>query len=299
MGSTKTWLDEEKLKNSSITASFSRVFGPSNIPVEGRALFLFVVCLEIVAFSMLYFFPAQSAIYWPWVISEPRSAMSVSVIYIGGLIYYLPGLFAKEWRTVQNGMIGLIVFSIVLLVPNILHWPLFRPYHPITLVWFAVYYALPLFVPIIYKIQSTHAEPIVPDAIRISPALNKWLIIRGAIYLALAVFGLIFAESVCLLWPWSIQPIDLRVFMAAVATVGWAGLVSLSLSSERLWQRHRLGTISTGVMGLALLFALVINSSPYNWTAPLGIALFVVYVDWFITSVIITIVYERRDRKRQ
>lgn len=83
------------MKNSSIAASFNRVFGPSNIPVEGRALFLFVVTLEIVAFSMLYFLPTQSAIYWPWVILDPRSAMSVSVIYIGGLIYYLPGFSPK------------------------------------------------------------------------------------------------------------------------------------------------------------------------------------------------------------
>lgn len=192
-------------------------------------------------------------------------------------------------------MIGLVVFSVVLLVPNILHWSQFRPYHPITLVWFAVYYALPLFVPIIYKIQSARSEPIAADASRISPALNKWLILRGAIYLALAVYGLVFAESLGALWPWAIQPIDLRVFMAAVATVGWAGLISLT--SERLWQRHRLGTISTGVMGLALLIALDINSSPYNWSAPLGVALLIVYLDWFLTSLFITVVYERRNRR--
>jgi len=287
-------MHEEKLKNSSIVSTFNRVFGPSNIPVEGRALFLFVVTLEIVAFSMLYFLPTQSAIYWPWVISDPRSAMSVSVIYIGELIYYLPGLFAKDWRTVQNGMIGLIVFSIVLLIPNIMHWSEFRPYHPITLVWFAVYYALPLFVPIIYKIQSTRTPPIPAGALKISPALNNWLILRGAIYFAVAIFGLIFAESISALWPWAIRPIDLRVFVAAMATVGWAGLVSLT--SERLWQRHRLGTISTGVMGLALLIALAIGSSPYNWNAPLGILLPLVYLDWFLTSAFITFVYGRRMR---
>lgn len=281
------------MKNS-VSPIFDRVFGTSNIPIEARALFLFVVTLEIVAFSILYFLPTQSAIYWPWVVSNPRSAMLISVIYIGGLIYYLPGLFAKEWGTVQNGMVGLIIFSIALLIPNIMHWEQFRPYHPITLVWFAVYYALPLFVPIIYKIASSRSQPSTANAIRISPTLNSALIIRGAIYLALAVLGLVFAESLSALWPWAIQPIDIRVFMAAVATVGWAGIISLT--SDRLWQRHRLGTISTGVMGLALLIALAINWSPYNWSAPLGFILPFVYLDWFMTSTIITMAYEKQAR---
>lgn len=279
----------DEAKTLSLSAMFNRFFGESSVPIEARALMLFVVTLETVAVSILYFFPDYSAIYWPWVVSNPRSAMLISAPYIGGLVYYLPGLFAKDWETVQGGVAGLIVFSVVLLVPNILHWGLFRPYHPITLVWFAVYYVLPLFVPIIFRI--VRAQPRLADAKRIAASLNTWLIIRGAIYVALAVVGLTFAESIVSLWPWAIQPIDLRVFMAAVATVGLAGL--LALTSDRLWQRHRLGAMSTGIMGAALFIALLINPTPYNWAAPLGIALPIVFLDWVITSGLMVLRYEK------
>lgn len=281
----------QQSKISAFSSTFERVFGKSSVPIEARALMLFVVMLETVAVSLLYFFPDYSSIYWPWVVSHPRSAMLISAPYIGGLVYYLPGLFAKDWDTVKGGVAGLIIFSVVLLVPNIVHWGLFRPYHPITLVWFAVYYALPLFVPVINRIANATPLTISADAKRISPLLNRWLVVRGGIYGALAILGLVFAESITPLWPWAIQPIDLRVFMAAVATVGLAGL--LALTSDRLWQRHRLGAMSTGIMGLALLIALFINPTPYNWAAPLGIPLLILYLDWVITSGLMVFRYER------
>ncbi|NIO41654.1 MAG: hypothetical protein GTO41_16620 [Burkholderiales bacterium] len=119
-----------------------------------------------------------------------------------------------------------------------------------------------------------------------------WLIARGMFYLALALGGIVLAHRVSELWPWSMRPLELRVFMGQVAIIGWNG--AIAISGGLLWQHHRLGLVLTGAIGFVQIIGLFINPTPYDWSSPLGILLPLMFAEWLITALVIWALYERR-----
>src|SRR5919199_2254505 len=135
----------------------------TSLTVEFRALFLAILAVIVPFGLLLYAFPSATSIYWAWNIADPRSAILIGSAYAGATVYYVLLFRANDWSQVRYGLGGLIVFSLVLLIATAVHWDLFKAYHPTTLVWLGFYYAGPLLVPIISRIQ-TERVPGVPDA---------------------------------------------------------------------------------------------------------------------------------------
>jgi hypothetical protein len=241
---------------------------------------------------LLYFFPRGTDSYWAWTIPEPRSAILIGSIYLAGVPYYLTAFFENDWRQVENGLGGLILFSLVLLAATMAHWNTFKPYHPITLVWLAFYYGGPFLVPVFNRLQIESLGAVPDEGIRLAPPARAWLIARGVVYAALALLGFIFAGAIAAAWPWAIRPLELRVFIGQIAVVSFAGLAAMR---RRLgWPWHRLGLLLTGAIGAIQLIGLLIGPTPYNGSSPLGSFLPLMFGEWLVTPVVLFVLYRRR-----
>jgi len=264
----------------------------SPLSFEYRVLALGILAAIIPLGSLLYFFPRQNAIYWAWVIPDPRSAMLIGSVYLMGILYFALTLRTNDWVQARNGTGALLIFSITLLLASIVHYEPFRPYHPTTLIWLTIYYAGPLFLPIIYVRQDAAAPTASMQGTPIAAAWRRWLIARGAIYLTLTVLGFIFAERLVTIWPWTIQPLEVRTFTGQLAAVGWLGISALNGGLP--WKAHRLGLMLNGLIGLAQLVAIFVNVTPYTWSSPLGIILPLIFLEWLLTPLSMALAYEKR-----
>jgi hypothetical protein len=100
--------------------------------------------------------------------------------------------------------------------------------------------------------------------------------------LALLIF--VFAEPMTMIWPWPIEPLDLRVFTAQVAIVGWSGFAVLR--GELLWRDNRLFLVLVGTIGLFQVLGLLLGTVAYNWSSLIGIVLPLMFLEWVMTPLL-------------
>jgi hypothetical protein len=256
--------------------------------------FIFVAILGvIVPFGLLlYLLPTQTSVYWAWVIPTARSAMLIGAGYVGAIAYYVLALRNNDWDEVQGGLGGLIVFSAVLLIATMIHWNTFRPYHVVTLVWLIFYYTGPLLVPIAYKLQRAKAGRVLGDGVFVSSGWRTWQRSRAILYFALLIVMLLFAPEISARWPWPIGPLEVRVFAGQIGAVAWVGV--LAIENDRAFDQYRLGLVLTFAIGALQLIALFLNAGNYDWSAPFGIVLPLIFAEWVLTPLIMFAMYGRK-----
>lgn len=261
-------------------------------PLNREFRFLFYAILGvIVPFGMLlYFFPGSTEFYWAWVVPHPRSAILIGAAYVGAIAYYALALKENDWSQTQNGMGGLIIFCTVLLIATMAHWDQFRMYYATTLVWLIFYYVGPFMVPIAYRKQNASIKsPLTSSGAELSKPWHGWLVIRGFLYLALAMFWLAQAETIAQIWPWPMTPLELRVFSGQPAIIGWNAVVILN--SRFFWKNVRLGLVLSGAIGLGQLVGLFLSSTPYTMSG-MGIVLPLMFTEWIVTPLLLFMNYE-------
>jgi hypothetical protein len=258
---------------------------------EFRLVFSGLIAVIFPFGVLLYVFSTQTASYWPWIIPNARSAMLIGAVYIAAVLYFILALRADDWNLVKHDQGGLFIFLMTLVVATMVDWDKFRPYFPTTLIWLGVYYVGPLLVPIVYRLQTKDHASAPRTSKEIAPAMANWIVIRGFFYLALFFIGLLFAESLSPLLPWSIQPLELRVFSAQFALNGWRAIIVLRYG--RSWEYQRLGLWLIGFLGLLQFVAVFAGATAYNWSSPLGILLPAMFLEWFGTSLALLYLYRK------
>jgi hypothetical protein len=258
---------------------------------EFNVLFWAILGVIVPFGLLLVLLPTATETYWAWTIPHPRSSVLIGAGYVGAIAYYVLALKENDWSQVRNGMGGLIVFCLVLLFATTAHWDLFRPYHITTLVWLAFYYVGPLLVPILARVQTYRADATAGEGVPLAPAWRLWLVVRGLLYLGLAVVGLVLAAPLSDLWPWSIRALELQVFMGQFAIVGWNAMIAMR--GAALWRHHRLGLALSGAIGLVQLAGLLLSSAPYEGSSPLGWLLPLIFAEWLLTPLVMWGAYRR------
>jgi hypothetical protein len=263
---------------------------------EFRFLFWAILGVIVPFGFLLYFFPYRTDVYWAWVIPHPRSSILIGAGYMGAIAYYGLALHEDDWRQTQNGMGGLVIFCLVLLIATLAHWDQFKYYHITTLVWLMFYYVGPLLVPIVYRLQRERIQISDTSPFAGSPMISRrwrlWLVARGFFYLALATFWLLSAGTISVAWPWPILPLELRVFTGQIAIVGWNAIIAVDDGFP--WRRHRLGLALGGAIGVSQIAGLLLTSTPYNLECGIGIFLPVMFAEWLLTPLGSYLTYERK-----
>lgn len=214
--------------------------------IEFRVLFWAILSV-IVPFGLLLFLvPNETELYWAWIVPHARSSVLIGAGYVGAIAYYLLALKENDWLQVKNGMGGLVIFCLMLLFATVAHWELFRPYHITTLVWLMFYYVGPILVPVLAQLQGSRVETATTQGTTLATGWRMWLVVRGVSYLGLALVASVLAGTASDLWPWSIRPLELRVFNGAGRyhrmeccgrNTGWSAVAALPLGACAYW-RH-------------------------------------------------------------
>ena len=242
-------------------------------------LWLVIVVIAPYGF-FLYFYPGGAGNYWAWEISQPRTAVLIGAIYLAATFDYILLTRQKEWLLVRSTLFSLFLVAAWLLVAAMLHWNSFYPYRFFTINWLAAYY-FPLFtVPLVFRIQDERfRENLQGD--HLSQGWRTWLLIRGAVYAVVAILIFVFADNVSTLWPWAIEPVNLRMFSGQIFVFGAFHAYAMR---DGLWRRLKFLMLLAGLLALTHLIGLVITGGPYNWSSPIGILLPLMFVEWLMTS---------------
>jgi hypothetical protein len=265
----------------------------TTLTIEFRALLLAFLSVVVLFGLLLYLLPSATATYWAWNIANPRSSILIGAVYMAAIAYILLVLRENDWSQVQNRLGAFIVFSLVLLCATAVHWESFKAYYPTTLVWQAFYYSAPLLIPLIARLQIEPAGSAAITGPQITRGWRDWLIARGIFYSLLALLIFVFADSISTIWPWSIDPLDLRVFTGQVAIIGWDGFAALR--GKLLWRGHRLGLIFIGSIGFLQLVGLLLGMTPYHWSSVIGIVLPLMFLEWIMTPLLMFATQRRRN----
>lgn len=254
--------------------------------------FMFVVLAAIIPWAiLLILFPRHTSVYWMWVMRDPHSAILVGAVYVGASTYYVLSMLHNDWPQTRMGLEGSFTVSLVLMLAAALHWTTIRPWHLMTLIWLPGYYAPLFFIPVLFRNEGERRSGAAPSEPTISHSWATWLTIRSFLYLAVAMVLFVFAEAFSRIWPWRIDPIEVRMFAAQPATFIWPA-VAVFLS-QLSWRRHRLPMFYVLALGIVQLVGLGVVSTAYEWSSFMGVLLPVVFAEWIVTPLLMLRRYGR------
>jgi hypothetical protein len=215
--------------------------------LEFRVLFVAILAVIVPFGLLLYVLPSATPTYWAWNIGNTRSAILIGCAYVGATVYYVLALRENDWLQVRYGLGGLIVFSLVLLGATALHWNASRPtIRRRSSGWASItrarssYRSSPAYRPNVCRAVRTRAHRSGPRGEDGSS--------RAIFYPVLTLLVFVFAIQIGAWWPWKIEVLDLQVFCAQIAIIGWTGIVALRGGLS--WRGHRLFLVLVGAIGV-------------------------------------------------
>jgi hypothetical protein len=240
-----------------------------------RGVTWLVAALLLAAGGGLFFASAAVQPAWPWAI-EPFNALFLGAVFLASLAAV--GLLAvyPHWVPARLLLPMTFVFTAPILLVSLIYPRRFHFERGATLVWYAVFLALPVLTAFwLYRYRN------LPSPVSFPTPLG-WRRVLMANALALGLYGFaMFAAPVALasFWPWDVDAFHGRLFSVVFTTlaVGAVGLAQWAAPIERL----TLG-LAYAVLGLFSLFSVFIadaERSAVDWSSPgawLWLAIFVV-----------------------
>ena len=203
------------------------------LPVLVKAVFWFVVVNAMGGALVLMLFPARTQDYFFWNITPPINAMLVGAMYLvaGSAVVY--AILRGTWESMRFMAVMAAAFSTLLFFVTIVHMDRFVPgvrlYY-----WLVVYFVAATFALSIYwyyeraganwQVLRQELKPLT----RISGAIT------GLGILLVVIVGLLRPNLIADVWPWTISPLMMRVFMSWLSALA-AG--TLWFWIEKDWRR--------------------------------------------------------------
>ncbi len=261
---------------------------------ETRWLSAFIVPFLFVAFVMLYLFPGRTDRLFAWTIRPDMTPLIMGAGYISGSYFFVQAFRARRWHTVHLGFLPITAFTIFMAIATFMHLDRFHHGHVSFYAWIGLYIITPILVPLVwYRNSRTDPRTPEPGDVLLSPALRGILGIGGAVQFLIALFLLIFPNTMIDLWPWKLTPLTAQVIG------GWFALpsvVAMLMAIDRRWSAIRI-TLQSQLVGLALMLVAVVRgwgdfdrSNWLTWVFIGGIA------GMFVGLLALSIVMESRYR---
>jgi hypothetical protein len=229
-----------------------------------RALSAVIIPFLLLAFVVLYMFPADTGRLFAWTIRSRMTAMTLASAYLGGAYFFTRVLWIRRWHTISVGFAAVALFASLLGVATILHWETFRHSAVAFWLWVGLYFTTPFLVIAGWVTNSGYATPSRPDELRLGRA--RWVVaIVGLSALVQGVVMFLVPAAVIPLWPWPLTPLTCRV-VGSIFCLGCAGLVSLV---DPRWTRLRLMLQVEAVMIISMLVAAARARAEFSPERPL------------------------------
>jgi hypothetical protein len=249
--------------------------GGSDILRETRWLAIVIIPFLVLAFVILYGFPADTDRLFAWKIRPPMTAMMLASAYAGGVWFFWRVVRADAWRRVKVGFPAVGTFATLLGIATVLHWDRFIHEAPAFWAWAILYVTTPFLVFGTLLRQTRvdadpHApEPVLPSAVRIA------LGVVGASMVVVAILLFLVPDPLIPAWPWALTPLTARVMAAMFAL---PGIVGLGIAADPRWSvaRYLLEaqavSIALILVGAARDGASIDFASPMAWLFVVGLA---------------------------
>ncbi len=224
---------------------------------ETRWLSAFIVPFLFIAFVMLYFFPDHTDRLFAWTIRPNMTPLIMGAGYISGSYFFIQAFFARRWHTVHLGFLPITAFTIFMAIATFMHLDRFHHGHVSFYAWAGLYVITPILVPLVwYRNSRTDPRSPEPGDVLLSPVVRGILGIGGATQFLIALFLLLFPNTMIDLWPWKLTPLTAQVIG------GWFALpsvVAMLMAIDRRWSAIRI-TLQSQLIGLALMLIAVVRA---------------------------------------
>jgi hypothetical protein len=256
-----------------------------------RALSAFIVPFLIVAFVVLYGWPAETGRLFAWTIKPTLTPMVLGAVYIGGAYFFTRAWRAAAWHTVKVGFLPVTTFASLLGVATVLHWDRFNHHHLAFWLWAGLYFTTPFLVLGAWLRNRGRDRPAAGD-LALSPPARAVIGATGLLSVALGLFLFLRPAQAIDLWPWPLTPLTARV-MGAVFCLGVAGL---GILADPRWSTARIMLQTEQVMLSLILVAAVRDrghldgSRPFTWLLLGGLA------GVLLSSIALSVAMDRRAR---
>lgn len=262
---------------------------------ETRWVAALVIPFLVVAFVILFFFPAQTESLFAWKIQPSMSAMMLAAAYAGGIVFFTGVLRLKKWHKIKVGFLPVLSFASLLGIATILHWDKFTAGHISFFAWASLYFTTPFIVLTVWLRNRNQDTGKLEDHDIIVPSIVRIMIgFMGAVTLVISLILFVQPETMIGLWPWTLTPLTARV-MGAMFSL--PGLVGLGIAFDQRWSSAKLILQSQGFSILLILVAAIRALGDFDW-ANIGSWFFVGGLGFMLVSfIILLVVMERKTNQ--
>jgi hypothetical protein len=213
-----------------------------------RRVFVAFAMLTLLATNQLLVVGAFTDRYFAWTISIRPNAAFLGAAYAAGFLLAVLALRKRRWRDVRVALVTVTVFTLLTLVPTVIHLHKFHLMDGGVIarlaawVWLAIYLVVPiacLVVVIRQQLQPSGGE-------EVRRSMPRWLTsVLAAQGGTLFMVGVVlfvggakvhhFPDGAMSFWPWRLTPLSAQVIGAWLLAVSVAtGLVILERNLNRL-----------------------------------------------------------------
>ncbi len=213
----------------------------------------------VLAWIILYLFPAHTADWFAWPIQPAMTAMLMGAGYLSGAYFFTRVATVRAWRPVAAGFLPVALFAALMALTTLLHWPRFSHDHLAFIAWAGLYFITPLLVFVLWLLNHRLNRAGQASSGRVVPRIVRfWL---GGIGLLLMVAGLYFYVNpveMIAIWPWEITPLTARSLLGFFILPAAS---ELALAFKSQWNAYRI-VLEGQILALALILLGVLRA----WT---------------------------------
>ena len=255
-----------------------------------RALSAFIVPFLLVAFVVLYGFPADTDHLFAWKLGPPMSAMTLGAVYLGGAYFFVRAFRATAWHTVKAGFLSVATFASLMGVATIIHWDRFNHGHVAFWLWAGLYFTTPFLVFGVWAANQRRAAPAAPDDLLLSP-LARWTIgAVGLLAVAAGAFLVLAPQRAIDAWPWMLTPLTSRT----TGAIFMLGLAGIGVLVDPRWSATRLMLQVQVFMMVLILLAVVRSSGEFDTSRPMTWLLLAGFAGAMAGAAGLSVVMDRR-----
>ena len=217
-----------------------------------------IIPVLVAAFAILYLFPSRTQDLWAWTIEPTMTPMLMGGGYLAGAWFFLRVARTRAGHQALAGLLGVCVFTTMLLGATILHWDRFNHDHVSFWAWFGLYVVTPPLLPVLW-FNNRRTDPGGTSAgdVEVPQPARAAVAAVGAAQLLLAVVIFVRPSVAVEHWPWMVTPLTARTIAAFLAfpAVTW-----LLFAVDARWSSFEI-PVESATIGLALILVATVRAS--------------------------------------
>jgi hypothetical protein len=258
-----------------------------------RVLGAVIVPFLLVAFSLIYLFPGDTAHWFAWTIKPQMTPLIMGAGYIAGGYFFLRVVTASHWHRVHLGFLPITAFTIFMAIATFSHLDRFDKDHVAFWIWVVLYVVTPVLVPLTWlRNRATDPGTVEADDRYVPPRVRAAVGGVGAAQSTVAAALLLSPSTMIDIWPWTLTPLTAQVLG------GWfalPGVVAIMMALDGRWSAIRI-TLESQALGIALILLGVIRAWSDFDTSNAVTYVFVGGISFLLAGLVALVVYMERPR---